>query len=95
MVKCVGGGWLVPGRPTICHGVATKFSSPNDAHRSALSAGWTYDGRDQKHRCPQHQTGSGHTHYFKLVGSYPTGPESTGTLRVCACGEQIEEDTDD
>lgn len=89
MVKCVGGGWLVPGQPLSCHGVATKFGSANDAHHVAVSAGWTYDGRDQKHRCPAHQTGDGHVHSFKSPregGELPKRP----VIQTCPCGEQRE-----
>lgn len=54
LVKCAGGGWLDPGRPLMCHGVATKFRTPEQAHRVALSVGWCASDNNRTHYCPQH-----------------------------------------
>ncbi len=94
MVKCAGGGWLIQGRPLICHRVPTEFASSYGAHCAAVAAGWSFDVDTDEHRCPEHQTGTGHIHYFKQVGSYPVGPDGeTETVKVCACGAQQTKET--
>lgn len=35
------------------------------------------------------KTGPDHIHLFKNVGSWPSGPDETTTLRRCSCGEEI------
>lgn len=80
-VRCVGGGWLDPGRPLICFGGARKFASAMEAFLAAKAVGWVCDLPTGEHRCPQHQTGTGHVHYFK----------KTGTIKACVCGETVTE----
>jgi hypothetical protein len=89
MVKCAGGGWLVPGRPLACLGVAHKFPSAIEAFLAGQRARWTHDVVTFEHRCPAHQTGDGHVHSFrKPKASWPEGPDGeTGTIRACVCGE--------
>jgi hypothetical protein len=79
MVKCAGGGWLDPGRPLVCLGGAHKFATAFAAFQAATAAKWAYDIPTTEHRCPQHQTGPGHVHYFK----------KTGSIKACVCGETI------
>lgn len=85
MVKCAGGGWLDPGRPLICLGAATKFDTALAAFRAAVAARWAYDTPTQEHRCPQHQTGPEHVHYYGRT----VWPE--GLVKACVCGETITE----
>ena len=89
LVKCVGGGWLCPGRPLACLGVPTRYSSAVKAFTSAKQAGWSYDVVTQEHRCPAHQSGDGHMHQFV---SPPSGAElpKRPVIQTCPCGEQRE-----
>lgn len=89
MVRCVGGGWLDPGRPLKCLGVITTYRTHVAAFTSARQAGWAYDTATQEHRCPAHQTGAGHVHVFE---SPPSGGElpRPPVIQTCPCGEQRE-----
>lgn len=42
---------------------------------------------------PVDDSESEHIHTFRDVASWPSGPNSTSTLRQCSCGESIEADT--
>lgn len=54
-VRCTGGGWLVAGRPMICHRIQTRFTTIAQAHHTALGVGWVSDPERKTHTCPQHQ----------------------------------------
>lgn len=82
-VRCVGGGYLDPGRPLICLGVSQYFPSATGARRAADAAGWSHDPGTGEHRCPEHQTGDGHVHYFRRNKEDYGKINAAGT---CVCG---------
>lgn len=88
-VRCAGGGYLCPSRPLVCLGVFSRFTTAVKAFVAARDAHWAYDVVTHEHRCPAHQTGEGHVHYFS---SPPSGGElpKRPVIETCPCGEQRE-----